>query len=184
MTRRLSRDERQLWDLLRRSVQPLRGLPVEVKMEEQAAPVGSVAAPGKKQHSVAPIRPQPGAHVEPPLVPLDARERRRLTRGITQVDALIDLHGLRQERAFSALFSFLRKAQAHGARVVLVITGKGRESEEGRGVLRHAVPAWMARPEFRDVVAGFEEAARRHGGAGALYVRLRRRRGARQLQAH
>jgi DNA-nicking Smr family endonuclease len=82
---------------------------------------------------------------------------------------------MRQERAFAALFSFLRHAQQRGQKIVLVITGRGREGDEGRGVLRATVPAWLARPDFRDLVAGVEEAGRRHGGAGALYVRLRRR---------
>lgn len=182
MSRRLSRDERQLWDLLRRSVRPLRSLSIEIETDVLPPPAGSAAAAEAEKQRPAPMRPKAGVRPEPPLVTLDARDKRRLTRGQAEVDARIDLHGMRQERAFAALFSFLRRAQAHGARVVLVITGKGREGEEGRGVLRHAVPAWMARPEFRELVGGFEEAARRHGGAGALYVRLRRRRGARELQ--
>jgi DNA-nicking Smr family endonuclease len=99
------------------------------------------------------------------------------------VDGRIDLHGMRQDRAFSALLGFLRQSQARGFRTVLVITGKGKESLDfpagkGRGVLRQSVPAWLARPDLRDLVLGFEEAGRRHGGAGALYVRLRRRRAA------
>ena len=110
-----------------------------------------------------------------PLAAFEEKLRRRLARGLTQVDARIDLHGMRQERAFAVLVSYLRHAQAHGAKIVLVITGKGREGEEGRGVLRQAVPGWLARPDMRDLVLGFEEAGRRHGGAGALYVRLRRR---------
>jgi DNA-nicking Smr family endonuclease len=110
-------------------------------------------------------------------VPLEERDRRRLARGLAEVDARIDLHGMRQERAFSALLSFLYRCQARNQKTVLVITGKGREGHDGRGVLRQSVPAWLARPEFRDLVVGIEEAGRRHGGAGALYVRLRRRRG-------
>jgi DNA-nicking Smr family endonuclease len=110
------------------------------------------------------------------LARLEERTRRRLARGLAEVDARIDLHGMRQERAFTALMSFLKHAQLRGHRLVLVITGRGRASEDGRGVLRHAVPAWLARPEFRDLVMGFEEAGRRHGGSGALYVRVRRRR--------
>jgi DNA-nicking Smr family endonuclease len=94
------------------------------------------------------------------------------------VDARIDLHGMRQERAFTALLSFLHRSQARNQKTVLVITGKGRDGHDGRGVLRQTVPAWLARPEFRDLVLGVEEAGRRHGGAGALYVRLRRRRDA------
>ncbi len=108
---------------------------------------------------------------------LEERARRRLGRGLTDVDARLDLHGMRQERAFVALIAFLRRSQARHQKLVLVITGKGREGEDGRGILRHSVPAWLARPEFRDLIIGFEEAGRRHGGPGALYVRLRRRRG-------
>ncbi len=176
MTRRLSSDERRLWDLLRRSIRPLRSLAVKAE-DDSAAAVGGLLAAGKEhRHFAPPLPPKPAVPSEPPLVALDSRARRRLTRGLAEVDARLDLHGMRQERAFAALFAFLRNAQAHGARVVLVITGKGKEGEEGRGVLRHAVPAWMARPEFRELVVGFEEASRRHGGAGALYVRLRRRR--------
>jgi DNA-nicking Smr family endonuclease len=90
---------------------------------------------------------------------------------------------MRQERAFHALGSFLRKAQSRGDRLVLVVTGKGRAGEAGRGVLRESVPAWLARPDLRQLVVGWEEAGRRHGGAGALYVRVRRRREVRQPQA-
>jgi DNA-nicking Smr family endonuclease len=114
------------------------------------------------------------------LARLEERARRRLARGVADVDGRIDLHGMRQERAFMALTSFLRHAQSRGHRLVLVITGRGREDEEGRGVLRQMVPSWLARPEFRDLVLGFEEAGRRHGGSGALYVRIRRRRELRQ----
>jgi DNA-nicking Smr family endonuclease len=83
---------------------------------------------------------------------------------------------MRQERAHSALTAFLRRAQARGDRIVLVVTGKGATGEDGRGVLRNVVPMWLAQPELRDFVVGFEDAGRRHGGSGALYVRIRRRR--------
>jgi len=64
---------------------------------------------------------------------------------------------------------------------VLVITGKGAAATgaslfEERGVLRRIVPHWLRLPELRPLVLGFEEAAQHHGGAGALYVRLRKRR--------
>ena len=65
------------------------------------------------------------------------------------------------------------------ARIVLVVTGKGNATARGRGVLRQAVPGWLARPDLRELVVGFEEAGRRHGGEGALYVGIRRRRAAR-----
>ena len=97
-------------------------------------------------------------------------------------DAAIDLHGLRQGEAHAALLRFLDRGQRQGFKVVLVVTGKGgrvREDEWGigegtTGVLRRQVPLWLGLPEFRALVVGWEEAGRPHGGAGALYVRLRR----------
>ena len=73
------------------------------------------------------------------------------------------------------LLRFLRTARERDARLVLVITGKGRGGE--MGVLRRQVPQWLGLPEFRDLVVGFEDAAITHGGEGALYVRVRRTRG-------
>ena len=124
----------------------------------------------------------------PPLAALDRKLRQRLSRGRMTADAAIDLHGYRQAEAFSALRRFLHRAQSDGARVVLVVTGKGGRpgyatdathglgAREG-GVLKRAVPLWLASPEFRMLVIGYEEAAQPHGGSGALYVRLRRREG-------
>jgi DNA-nicking Smr family endonuclease len=84
---------------------------------------------------------------------------------------------LRAQEAFLALRRFLARAQAEGARLVLVVTGKGERfnSLESAGVLRKSVPQWLASPDYHALVAGFEEAARPHGGTGALYVKLRRR---------
>ena len=115
----------------------------------------------------------------PRLAVLDRRLRQRLSRGQTGVDKVIDLHGLRQHEAHSALYHFLARAQGEGAKLVLVVTGKGEGrqgdyGEYGGGVLRRAVPMWLRAPDWRSLVIGFEEASRPHGGAGALYVRLRR----------
>ena len=65
------------------------------------------------------------------------------------------------------------RAHASGLRYVLVITGKGA-SFGSEGVLKRAVPAWLSTPPFRALVAATIDAARQHGGAGALYMRLRR----------
>jgi DNA-nicking Smr family endonuclease len=184
VTRRLTPEERALWDHLRRQVAPLRRAPRPPAEETKAAGAAPPKAP-------PPATPRPVARraatkvvpAPPTLARLDERARRRVQRGALAIDARIDLHGMRQAHAFSALVGFLRRAQAQGARLVLVVTGKGAPdgaddggADSGRGVLRNVVPAWLARPELRDVVIGFEEAGRRHGGAGALYVRIRRRR--------
>jgi DNA-nicking Smr family endonuclease len=90
----------------------------------------------------------------------------------------VDLHGLTLAEAHDLLARFLRAASAQGARVVLVITGKGGPAgpERERGVLRRQVPLWLKAPVLRDLVIGFAAAHGSHGGEGALYVRLRRRR--------
>ncbi len=115
----------------------------------------------------------------PPLAPLEKRLKRRLGVGKAQVDDVLDLHGMTQAQAHRALNNFLWRAAEDGARLVLVITGKGAPRRRGggapeRGVLRRNVPHWLRAPELRAVVLSVEEAARPHGGAGALYVRLRR----------
>jgi DNA-nicking Smr family endonuclease len=113
------------------------------------------------------------------LTKLDRRTRQRVARGRVEIDARLDLHGMTLERARSRLGTFLASAQARGAGLALVITGKGSASQRHgeRGALRREVPHWLSLPEFRPLVIGFEEAAPSHGGAGALYVRIRRDRG-------
>jgi len=115
----------------------------------------------------------------PPLAPLGRRLKQRVARGREPIDASLDLHGLTQRQAHAELLRFLRRAQADGAKIVLVVTGKGgiregREAGAERGVLRRQVPQWLSLPEFRLLVVGFEDAHIGHGGEGALYVRLRR----------
>jgi DNA-nicking Smr family endonuclease len=116
--------------------------------------------------------------VVPPLAPLDRRFKQKLARGSEPIDGRVDLHGLTQAEAHDLLARFLRTASAQGARVVLVITGKGggAGSVGERGVLRRQVPLWLRTPALRDHVVGFAAAHVGHGGEGALYVRLRRRR--------
>jgi DNA-nicking Smr family endonuclease len=120
--------------------------------------------------------PQPPKLQAPPLAPIGRRERAQLSRGRKEIDARIDLHGMTQIRAHRALFGFLQRAHHEGLTFVLVITGKGKVggAEVERGVLRRQVPLWLALPEFRTLVVGFEEAHVGHGGEGALYVRVRR----------
>lgn len=90
---------------------------------------------------------------------------------------------MRQRDAHAQLWRFLKMAQARGLRHVLIITGKGADSEarmsfyeeDERGVLRNAVPRWLAEPDFAPLVVSFSPAPRRLGGDGALYVRLKRK---------
>ena len=102
---------------------------------------------------------------------IDRPTARKIARRRLPLEGRIDLHGMDQDRAHGALLAFLRRARAEGLRHVIVITGKGRA---GDGVLRRAVPRWLGTEPFRGLVSGTREAARHDGGAGALYVKIKR----------
>ncbi|WP_455482061.1 Smr/MutS family protein [Bartonella sp. B35(2025)] len=103
----------------------------------------------------------------------DRVAHRKITKGHYPIEARLDLHGCVQEEAYFFLKKFLQSSQQSGLRYVLVITGKGR-SRGSNGILYHFVPHWLSTPAFRCYVHAFEQAARQHGGDGALYIRLRR----------
>ena len=178
--RGLSEEERALWESVAKQTKPLRKRHRALKASVASPETEVTAAPkpvaAQKPPAPAPImsppRPEP-----PPLAPIGRRERSHLSRGRTEIDARIDLHGMTQTRAHRALFGFLQRAHHDGLTFVLIITGKGKMgSESERGVLRRQVPLWLSLPEFRSMVVGFEEAHIGHGGEGALYVRVRRSR--------
>ena len=124
-----------------------------------------------------------------PLADFDRKAVRRIRSGRIEIEARMDLHGMRQDEAYAALRGFLNSCHARGLRWVLIITGKGRASLDGdrelvtaghltagRGVLRRSVPRWLAEPELRPIIVSYTTAATHHGGEGALYVQLRVRR--------
>jgi DNA-nicking Smr family endonuclease len=174
--RPLTADERRLWAEVARSVAPLAGRAVPAV---QPAPVPTEAGPPVASSSKTLLaRPQPARPAIPPLAPIEPKTVRALSRGRAKADSVLDLHGLTQAEAHSALTRFLQRSQSSGHRLVLVVTGKGRPEDGSRpgdrGVLRRMVPHWLALPEARHIVLGWDEAGPRQGGAGALYVRLRR----------
>jgi DNA-nicking Smr family endonuclease len=173
--RGLSAQEHKLWSDVTRSVAPLRRPPLPPDAEPPIAPGKPKPKPPRAPARSAP----PAARPTVPLEAFDRRLKQRLARGTEAIDVRVDLHGKTQSEAYAALSSFLRKAQRDGAKFVLVITGKGgsaREDGGERGVLKRQVPQWLGLPEFRRYVLGFEDAHHRHGGAGALYLRIRRQR--------
>ncbi len=173
--RRLSDEEIALWTEVARSVSRRRGanLPTPAKPVQPTAPApAATAAAGVPDDKPAKGRPLP-------LAPIERRLKRELARGRGAIDGALDLHGMNQAEAHQALRGFLRYSQARGAKLVIVVTGKGGPLGEPmfgeeRGVLRRLTPHWLREPDLRSIVLGFEEAGRAHGGAGALYVRLRR----------
>jgi DNA-nicking Smr family endonuclease len=183
--RQLDPDERVLWETVASTAEPLHR---PAKRKEAAPDVGKTDL--TEAEGRPPVRaPAPPASPPPKpptahhrLEPLDRRLRTKLSRGTVAVDGRLDLHGLTQREAHNRLRSFVAEAQRRGARLVLVITGKGRPEraslfDDERGVLRRSVPQWLSSPEFRPYVGGFDEAHRTHGGGGALYVRIRKLKG-------
>jgi DNA-nicking Smr family endonuclease len=172
----LSEEERALWESVARQAKPLR------KRHRGPDPVGvqqaetRVAAKAHDQRGSPAAKPSPPAKpTVAPLAPFGRRERQELSRGRKEIEARLDLHGMTQTRAHRELSGFLHRAQGDGLTFVLIITGKGKiGGESERGVLRRQVPQWLSQPEFRPLVIGFGEAHIGHGGAGALYVRIRR----------
>ncbi|OAF09070.1 Smr/MutS family protein [Bradyrhizobium neotropicale] len=177
--RALSEEERELWDQVAKQIKPLRKhRPVKAHPTPRPEPSPSASAP-RPASSARTVAAAPSPRVAkpamPPLAPLGKRERTKLSRGRSEIEARLDLHGMTQTRAHRALSGFLQRAHHDGLTFVLVITGKGRSGGES-GVLRRQVPEWLSLPEFRAFVVGFEEAHVGHGGEGALYVRIRRAR--------
>jgi DNA-nicking Smr family endonuclease len=115
-------------------------------------------------------RVREGAAAAPkPKLDLDRRSAQRLKRGQMTIEARLDLHGLTQDEAHRALDRFIARAVSAKQRNLLVITGKS-------GVLHGAVPLWLAQGDNRARILALARAHVAHGGAGALYVLLRRQR--------
>lgn len=148
--------------------------------EPERPPVKARAAHAQPP-GVSPAKPV--AAKTPELQLFDRNSVRKLRGGRADIEARVDLHGMRQDEAHAELRRFLFSCQRRGLRFVLVITGKGKTnggshseevySERERGVLKRNVPRWLDEPELRAIVVSFTAAAIQHGGEGAIYVHLR-----------
>lgn len=189
--RDLREDERELWEHVTRDVRKRRGRTAKAAKpahasEAKAKPVSQPkAGEAFPRASIAPMPPK-----RPPPFGVDGATADRLRRGKIEPDATVDLHGMTQAQAHARLVSFVRRGHDIGNRCLLVITGKGSPAARDdaghgfvmperskAGVLRMLVPRWLEEPDLRALVAGVQAAHQRHGGGGALYVYLRRKRG-------
>jgi DNA-nicking Smr family endonuclease len=106
---------------------------------------------------------------------IDRASAERLKRGLRPIEARLDLHGRTQAEAHRELLDFVEASYRGGRRCVLVVTGRGL-GPDGPGVLKSAVPRWLAETGLRRHILAVAAAQPRHGGAGALYLLLRRQR--------
>lgn len=192
----LDPEDRELWARVARTARPLKtdfahlfdGPPTEPKptpprKTAPAIPTGNVMRPSG-------LAKAPGHDLSKPLsdvlseapVAMDKRRFNKMTRGKLAPEARIDLHGMTLAQAHAALNGFILRAQGQGLRLVLVITGKGRQADDDgpiprrRGALKHDVPQWLRMAPLAGAVLDLREAHVRHGGSGAYYVYLRRNR--------
>ena len=197
MTRRKPRgldpDEQALWARVTETAKPLasefkpKTVTLEPKSKENQRPkkkppvapfeIGSAARTSTRAHDLSPTLTEA---LSTQKRVMDKNAHKKMLRGKLHPEGRLDLHGLTVDRAHGALTSFILSAQASGKRLVLVITGKGREVRDNSpiptrtGILRHQVPHWLSLPPLSGVVLQVSEAHRTHGGSGAFYVYLRR----------
>ena len=188
--RHLRPEEQELWRQVKRTATPL-----HPERPEPAPPVArprpaKPVATDLKDFRIGRTAPQtaPAHDLVPPVserigrqpVRMDAKAFGRMKRGKMGIEARLDLHGMTLDQAHPRLVRFILRSYSDGKRLVLVITGKGRQSgDEGpmparRGILRHQVPEWLQSGPLAGLVLEIRHAHRSHGGGGAYYVYLRR----------
>ena len=187
--RGLTSEEKELWQKVAKGATPLhKSRPAEmapeipekfiVAPEPFARPVIPTFRVG--QNPVAPTAPRPAPKTA--QIHMDHKAYGQMKRGKLKPEAKIDLHGMTQNRAHGILTTFIQDGFSRGLRLVLVVTGKGKDRDDGgpiptpRGVLRHNVPRWLASAPLSAMVLQVAQANLRHGGEGAYYVYLKRRR--------
>jgi len=199
-------DGERLWKKIAEGVKPLKETKHKRHAKPGASPREDDAAVGKRAGDAAtmpaivprplPPKREPSSPGPPPLGPghlagLDRRSGEKLRKGQMPVEAKLDLHGMTQERAHASVVRFIEAQHAAGARCVLIVTGKGGRAADpfqpkavpgrftfsaGRGVLKEALPRWLNEPRLRPHVIAVQPASRAHGGEGAVYVLLKRKR--------
>jgi DNA-nicking Smr family endonuclease len=172
----------RLWRAVTRTVKPLAGKPLpsneprELLSQTLALPASQAVGQPRPLQPTAPAAPQKPPRVSAPVQ--DRGPEKRVRRGKLEIGAKLDLHGYTQEKAEAAVLAFLQRAQADGAEVVLIVTGKGGRLQTGEvapGVLKRRLPDWLDGRAIRPLVAGYAQAHQRHGGGGAFYVWIKRR---------
>ena len=182
--RHLRPEEEALWKKVAEQIHRLKPEPPKAAPPPKPPEPAQPEKPAKPKPAPKPFRvgqratPKGEAPIgaSPPL--MDKKAYGRLQKGKLTPERKIDLHGMTLDEAHPALVDFILRSHAKGLRLVLVITGKGkgRETIGGVGILRRQVPMWLHQAPLGPLILEISEAHSKHGGGGALYVYLRRRR--------
>jgi DNA-nicking Smr family endonuclease len=194
MTRRrdLSADEAKLWRRVAKTTKAYKSLPAVPAIVAEAEKPSIALKPAhpelphlalKRLKAVQLTVASPGVPTRPATkaIPIaDASGHKRIRRGKLEIDARIDLHGMRQIDAQTSLAGIIARTRRDGGRCILVITGKGRPIDPGEdfitpqpGVIRRRLPEWLNAPSIKDHVSGYASAHAKDGGSGAYYVLLK-----------
>ena len=183
----LDPDDVALWDEVKKTVKRLprtatkpRAKKAKSVLIETVAqvmpPMAAINAPEKKAVRVQTLKPALVQAASP--VEIDRQSFRKIKTGRVMIEDSLDLHGMRQDSAHRALEGFLDHAIHRGYALVLVVTGKGERiyaPGTSSGILRKNVPIWLSEGRLSSLVVSFRTAALNHGGEGAYYVRLRKK---------
>ena len=180
--RRLAPDEAALWARVMASVRPIepgRAPAIAAPAAPQTLPAKKAKPPKTAVAATPAVAPKPVPKARATVGDtLDGGWDRKLSRGVVAPDCTIDLHGHTLDTAYRLLDGALAQAIAAGDRVILLVTGRpprtGSERPHGRGAIRAAVGDWLNGSRHSGAIAAVRGAHPRHGGAGALYIVLRR----------
>lgn len=112
---------------------------------------------------------------------IDANTAKKFKREEFRIEKTLDLHGYTEDKAYEAVFKFVRTAYIQGKRCILIITGKGLKHDcddffASKGILKERVPQWLNTPELRPLILSYRHPSAQNGGEGSLYILLRRKR--------
>lgn len=195
MTRRLKPEDLALWKMVtdktealhpRSRIEPDFGAAPRFEKHTQpqrpVLPEAAKASPSPSHSISYDLAPAVADRLNRAPVVMDRKTYAKMTRGKLKPEGRIDLHGMTLDHAHGALHRYILSSHAAGKRLVLVITGKGKNRDDGGpipvryGVLRHQVPQWLSTQPLAAHVMQVTEAHTSHGGGGAYYVYLRRKR--------
>ena len=192
--RGLTQKDRDDWSKVAEGTKPLHTskpdldhrIPAESEEDEIAPappqrmqePIGDIQIGGKAGEEAMRQKSTP----KPKKIEIDPKIHKKLKNGEIEPQRRIDLHGMTLAQAEPEVRRFIQDTHAQGLRLVLIITGKGKERDDSGpipvrpGQLRRHVPEWLGLPPLSSLVLETFEAHPRHGGSGARYVYLRRKR--------
>ncbi|MCP4394238.1 MAG: hypothetical protein GY804_08260 [Alphaproteobacteria bacterium] len=176
----LSDEDESLWDDLTKDIKPIKTNAADI---EQPSPRPSrLHAHSRKtpEFKTVLITKQEQALSHGETINIDKNTARKFKQGKMKIDARLDLHGMTQSQAHTALHDFIINNYHKQKRCLLVVTGKGKHiepqhwSDRDTGVLKEMAPKWLNEPELRQMILSFSYATQSDGGEGALYVLLKR----------